>query len=51
MAVLYHRVVHSDDDATVHMKYLAGAVFALQPALFVEYAAWFGKAALGLDDS
>ena len=43
MAVLYHRVVRSDDDAPVHMQYLAGALFALQLVLFVEYAAWFGK--------
>ena len=43
MAVLYHRAVRSDDDAPVHMQYLAGAMFALQPVLFVEYSARFGK--------
>ena len=34
MAVLYDRVVRSDD-AHVHMQYLAGALFLLQPILFV----------------
>ena len=42
MAVLYQRIV-SSDDAPVHMQYLAGAAFALQPILFVILAAQYGK--------
>ena len=42
MAVLYTRIVGSDD-APVHMQYLAGALFALQPPLFVALAARFGR--------
>ena len=43
MAVLYHRVVHSGDDNLAHMQYLAAALFALQPIIFVMYVAYFGK--------
>ena len=42
MAVLYTRIVGSDE-VPVHMQYLAGVFFALQPLLFVVYAARFGK--------
>ena len=42
MAVLYHRVVRSED-APVHMQYMAGALFALQPSLFVVHATRFGR--------
>ena len=42
MAVLYHRIVRSDD-APVHMQYMAGALFALQLIIFVDYAAGIGK--------
>ena len=42
MAVLYHRIV-SSDDVPVHMQYLAGASFALQPILFIVYAARDGR--------
>ena len=41
MAVLYQRIV-SSDDAPVHMQYLAGASFALQPIHFVILAARYG---------
>ena len=42
MAILYHRIVRSDD-APVHMQYMAGALFALQLIIFVDYAAGIGK--------
>ena len=42
MAILYHRIVRSDD-APVHMQYMAGALFALQPIIFVDYSAGIGK--------
>jgi hypothetical protein len=42
MAVLYHRIVLSDD-APVQMQYMAGALFALQQVLFVFFASQFGK--------
>ena len=42
MAVLYHRIV-SSDDVPVHMQYLAGASFVLQPILFIVYAARDGR--------
>lgn len=42
MAVLYHRIVRSDD-SPVHMQYLAAALFASQPIIFVSLAAQFGK--------
>ena len=42
MAVLYHRIVRSDD-TPVHMQYMAGALFALQPIIFVDFAAGIGK--------
>jgi hypothetical protein len=42
MAVLYHRVVRSED-APVHMQYMAGALFVLQAPIFVAYAARFGR--------
>ena len=42
MAVLYTRTVGSDE-SPVHMQYLAGALFALQPPLFVAFAARFGR--------
>jgi hypothetical protein len=42
MAVLYHRIACCDD-SPIHMQLLAGACFALQPVLFVLYAAQFGK--------
>ena len=44
MAVLYHRIARSDDrDAPIHMQCMAGALFALQPALFVFAAAYVGR--------
>ena len=42
MAVLYHRVVRSGD-APVHMQYMAGALFAMQPSFFVMFAAVLGR--------
>ena len=42
MVVLYTRIAHSDG-AAVHMKYLAIALFALQPMIFLEYAAEMGR--------
>ena len=42
MAVLYHRIV-SSGDVPVHMQYLVGASFALQPILFIVMAARYGK--------
>jgi len=42
MAVLCHRIFRSGD-ALPHMKYMAGALFALQPIFFVFNAAQFGK--------
>ena len=42
MAVLYDRIAQSRDDA-VHMQYMAGTLFALQPILFVVYAAILGQ--------
>jgi hypothetical protein len=47
MAVLYHRIVEHSDDAPVHMQYMAGALFALQPAFFVLFAAGNGKYMVG----
>ena len=41
MVVLYHRIVRSND-ASVQMQYLAFALFALQPIIFVPYAALIG---------
>lgn len=42
MMVLFNRIVHSQD-APEHMKYMVGALLALQPILFVIYSAAFGK--------
>ena len=42
MAVLYHRIVRSDVPPG-HMQYLAAALFASQPIIFVSLAAQFGK--------
>ena len=42
MVVLYHRIVLSGD-SPVHMQYMAGALFALQPILFMFNVAEFGK--------
>ena len=42
MAVLYHRIVRSED-ALVHMRCMAAVLFALQPVLLVCTAAYVGK--------
>ena len=42
MAILYHRIVRSDD-APVLMQYMAGELFAHQLIIFVDYAAGIGK--------
>ena len=42
MAVLYTRIADSDD-SPLHMQYMAGVLFALQPIYFVLLAALFGK--------
>ena len=43
MAVLYDRIVHSER-APIEMQCMDGALFALQTALLVCYAAKMGKA-------
>ena len=42
MTVLYTRIVHSDD-APLQMQYVAVGFFALQPIIFVFYAANTGR--------
>jgi hypothetical protein len=42
MAVLYHRIVRSND-APVQMHYLTCALFVLQPIIFVPYATMIGN--------
>ena len=42
MAVLYHRIIRSGE-APVQMQFLAFAMFAMQPIIFVPYVALIGK--------